>query len=188
MEFKCIFEELEKRELWAVCYPENKKGKRKVHVFEHLFTLWKDTQYLRDYFLKYQDYLKTDYCNHMTISEAIDKVLDERNSFIRQLYAMENNELGQGTLKDAFKPLHRGIYQLQSKNQKQKRAATKMKDPLLRIYAIELSDGSYVVTGGVIKLTEQGMGDEFDKEMERINRVEQYLKSEGIWYKEGLTD
>jgi hypothetical protein len=40
--------------------------------------------------------------------------------------------------------------------------------------------------GGVIKLTEKMIGDQYDIEVKKLKRVRDYLKSQGIFSKEGL--
>jgi hypothetical protein len=71
-------------------------------------------------------------------------------------------------------------------NEQHRKGKPDFSKPMIRLYAIELSDGTNVITGGAIKLTEKMIGDEFDIEMKNLNRVQVYLEREGINSKEGL--
>lgn len=59
---------------------------------------------------------------------------------------------------------------------------------MLRLYAIKIDDGSIVITGGAIKLTKMMEGPMFDKEIQNLKIVQQYLESEGVSFSEGLND
>ena len=58
---------------------------------------------------------------------------------------------------------------------------------MIRIYAIELEDGTYVITGGAIKISEKMDRAHFEPEIKNIKRVQEFLKEQGITTKEGLT-
>jgi len=57
---------------------------------------------------------------------------------------------------------------------------------MLRVYAIELDEGCFVITGGAIKLTPQMTTNELINEKNRIEQVQEYLKLSGISDKAGL--
>jgi len=57
---------------------------------------------------------------------------------------------------------------------------------MLRIYAIELDDGTMVITGGVIKLTLKMEGVYMENALRKLSRVRDYLRSHQITSREGL--
>lgn len=57
---------------------------------------------------------------------------------------------------------------------------------IIRIYGIELQDGTIILTGGALKLTEKMIGEQFDVARNQLARVQRYLNSEKIDSKEGL--
>ena len=59
---------------------------------------------------------------------------------------------------------------------------------MLRFYAIELEDSTYIITGGAIKLTGRMDGAYFDKQFANLNRVQAFLKAEQIHTKLGLIE
>ena len=63
------------------------------------------------------------------------------------------------------------------------------KSPKLRIYAVRIGENTYVVTGGAIKLTHK-MKDRphTQQQLERLIRVRDWLKDEGIYYPEDLNE
>jgi hypothetical protein len=59
--------------------------------------------------------------------------------------------------------------------------------PFLRLYAIRLADGSFVVTGGSIKLTEKMNGRKhLEAELVKMEQVKRYLKEIDVLYFEDL--
>jgi len=59
----------------------------------------------------------------------------------------------------------------------------------LRIYAIKLETGRYVITGGAIKLTATMQEREHTlKELQHLNQVRDFLKTQGISDYEGFKE
>ena len=55
------------------------------------------------------------------------------------------------------------------------------KRPLIRLYAIRIHKNLFIVTGGAIKLTYQmGEHEDTDKELEKLEKVRDFLKSNGL--------
>lgn len=186
MEFFAIF--AENGWLYSVCYPEDEISGRPVDVFEILFDKWADTQYLLEFFKANAADLANPFWNGMTVDQAIKQVLGEREWFENQMYAIETRQPGyeEISFRDLFKPLHNNIYSLDWSGEQFRKARPDMADSMLRVYAIELEDGSFVITGGVIKLTRTMSGAAFDKEFANLKRVKAFLESQGIFSKEGL--
>ena len=61
--------------------------------------------------------------------------------------------------------------------------------PWLRIYAIRLNDGKYIITGGAIKLTEKMQDRPHTAfELKKIEIVRDFLKSLGVFDDEGFIE
>ena len=81
-----IFEGVIKAEecnLWAVIYPEH--GEDASNIFKQLFDLWNDTQYLQNFFISNQKDLLNPIWKGISISDAVDQVLDEAEDFELEL-------------------------------------------------------------------------------------------------------
>ena len=62
-------------------------------------------------------------------------------------------------------------------------------DSWLRIYAIRLTDGKYIITGGAIKLTlEMKDREHTQNELIKLDKVRRFLLEEGIVDDEGFID
>lgn len=189
MEFHPIFTVKEECNLWAVCYLAYENNAESNDVFNELFNLWNNTEYLQNFFIEHKNELFTPFWNGMTIDNAVDQVMDEAENFEDELRAIETKEPGyeNKSLNQVFEHLHDNIYSLNWSNENHRKARPNLQTPMLRLYAIELEDGTFVVTGGAIKLTQKMTGERFDTELKNLNIVEEYLKKEGIINKEGLT-
>ena len=96
--------------LWAACYPEDdgENGKPRS-VFSKLFECWNDRSYLLDFFKKNKSDLTSPFWNGLSISEAIDQVVDEALDFENELKHIELQLPGYEnyTLQDIFHQLHK---------------------------------------------------------------------------------
>lgn len=185
MEFCSIFTDEEKANLWAVCYPEHEKDGVEMDIFSMLFDLWNDTEYLKVFFNDNSD-LKNPFWNYLSPDKALDKVLDEAYFFEEELNNIENSKDANKNLKNIFKPLHENVYSINFDNEQHRKGKPDFTNPIIRLYAIELSDGTLIITGGALKLTETMEGEEFENEFKNLKRVQEYLEQEGIDSKEGL--
>lgn len=79
--------------------------------------------------------------------------------------------------------MHKTLFEI-----KRRKGKPDFATPMLRLYAIKIDDGSIVITGGAIKLTKMMEGPMFDKEIQNLKIVQQYLESEGVSFSEGLND
>mgnify|MGYP001168765869 CR=1 FL=1 len=144
-------------------------------VFHECFDNWQDVLYLRDYFSSRPDSL---IFYGVTVSEAVEDVLDESEQFFDDIlkYA-EDAEQGKRLDNIIFEPLHEkddfDIPLIQAKA----KGKTKGKS-YLRLYAIRLSDGAYIVVGGLIKTTRSLQEDEEGiKILEKLRVLADYLRS-----------
>jgi hypothetical protein len=186
MEFQRIFTT---GHLHSVCYPEHIENGRQVSIFDKILEQWRDTAYLRKFFIDNRHDLESDFWDGITVDEAIDQVLDEVEDFEDELWAVDTKQPGyeDRSLTAIFEPLHKGEYALRPKNFAQRKGKPDAPKPMLRLYGVELADGSIVITGGGIKLTEK-MDKHLINELNNLRRVQEFLKSEQIVCKEGLTN
>jgi|SRR5450432_700947 len=166
----------------AVSYKEKRPKENKTDVFSKLFNLWNDTQYLQQYFIKNQIALSDPKWNGITIDEAIDKVLEEAAVFELQLKNFKTGEPGfeRLDLSDIFRKIHKDVYVLHVNHFYQILEKPLECTPMLRIYAIEIK-GVYIVTGGMINLSDQPESYLEDAEKLKLNYVSNYFNGENIY-------
>lgn len=173
--------------LWAVTYLE--MGEDAPNIFVSLFDMWHNTEYLRKFFTPKVDDLDLTW-RGMKVEEAIDRIEDEADDFSEELKDTETKAAGyeDKTMDDVFEHLHAEEFRFRGRNKDHRKARPNLHDSALRIYAIRLEDGCFIVTGGGIKLAAKMKDAELEIELDRIERVQDYLKREGITDKMGLVD
>jgi hypothetical protein len=186
MDFRCIFTNQDS--LWAVCYPENQVDGKTQSILKVLLEQWNDTEYLTEFFVANQEKLNTPFWSGISIDDAIDKVIDEAQNLHDELWRVSTKQKGYEncSLSEIFEPLHDNILSLRSDNENHRKARTRpdlYPKPMLRLYALELEDSTYVLTGGGIKLLK--VMDDIHKE--KLRSVQLFLKQEGITTREGLS-
>ena len=165
------FEELVNGKLWAV-----RDDDANCHELEILLDHWNDVVWLRDFFIKNQEDLKGFY--HVNIEDAIWDTIEDSDEIESLLIHLA----GSDDLDTLFRPLDNNET---TEKLLQKGKARIKSRPLhsswLRVYAIRLSTGAYVITGGAIKLTLRMDEREHTRlELEKIERVRNFLLSEHI--------
>lgn len=163
-------------------------------INEHLYILWfegdecdeltkiiehcKDTDALYRFFKEHEEHLNN--YHNLTISAAISQVLAELTEIVEKLIDINTNQ----DVEDMFEPLSRnenpnaGLLRSKTYKGKPKR---NVKKGLLRIYAIRVDQGIYIITGGAIKIYET-MQDapNTQHELDKLNRLQKYFKDNGI--------
>jgi hypothetical protein len=192
MEFIPIFTNENDCNLWSACYPEDKKRGKNKSIFDILINeKWSDPKYVREFLTTNSKDLFTPFWKGLTITDAAAQISDERTKLDERLFAIEYKVKGYEyiSLINYFQKLHTNKASLITKNENiVKGKPTLFRPPLLRLYGIELEDGVIIVTGGTIKLKKDMIGDNFDFEIQRLNRVQEFLKQEGIINRQGLID
>src|ERR1700730_19128174 len=114
MKFRRIFTKSKDCKLWSVRYPEYEAKGNRDDIFRKLFDQWSDTEYLFDFFTQHKEDLTDPFLHGISIDEGIDQVLEEREQFEFELWAIQMNrpEFKQRNLDEIFKKLHRNIYSL----------------------------------------------------------------------------
>ena len=173
------FEELVKGKLWAV-RDENED----CHALEILLDHWNDVIWLNAFFVENQIDLLSYYS--VSIEEAIMQTIEDSDKLENMLLKLAEDD----DLERLFRPLDNNET---SNSLLQKDKARLQERPRhsswLRIYAIRLSNGAYIITGGAIKLTRTMAEREHTQaELDRIEKVRNYLLSEHIIDDESFID
>ena len=173
------FEELVKDKLWAI-----RGDNDNCHALEILLDHWNDVMWLNAFFVENQIDLMSYY--GVTIEEAIMQTIEDSDKLEFLLLELAEND----NLDRLFRPLDNNETGT-SLLQKDK---ARLKDrprhsSWLRIYAIRLSNGAYIITGGAIKLTRTMAEREHTQaELKKIEQVRNYLLSEHIIDDESFID
>ena len=164
------FEELISGKLWAV-----RDDNADEHELEILLDHWNDVVWLRNFFISNQD---LDAYYHVSIEEAIWDTIEDSDMIETTLIQLAEDD----NLDTLFRPLDNNET---TESLLQKDKAQLKKRPIhsswLRVYAIRLSTGAYIITGGAIKLTLKMEEREHTRlELEKIEKVRNYLLNEHI--------
>lgn len=173
------FEEIIKGKLWAV-----REDDDDCHVLEILLDHWNDVVWLNAFFVENQIDLLSYY--FVSIEEAIMHTIDDSGNLENALLQLAEND----DLDRLFRPLDNN----ETGNSLLQKDKARLKDrprhpSWLRVYAIRLSNGAYIITGGAIKLTRtMAERKHTQAELENIERVRNYLLSEHIIDDESFID
>lgn len=188
MEFKRIFTKQNDCPLWSVCYPEqNERGKPK-DIFHILLNRWKDTEFLDTFFNKENNEKRLNEYWNLTIDQAFNRVELESLRYQIELKAVIEQKPGYENfkIKDLFEKLHTNKTVLTRANETHRKGKPDFENPLLRLYGVELSDETIIVTGGGIKLYDTMQASGLEDEITQMKRVQKFLDEQGIISREGL--
>ena len=165
------FEELVSGKLWAV-----REDTEHCHVLEEVLDQWNNVIWLDSFFEQNQIDLLSYY--GVTIEDAILHTIEDADRIESALFQLAEDD----NLDILFKPLDNnetGNTLLQK--DKARIGHRPHHSSWLRIYAIRLSDGAYIITGGAIKLTyTMAEREHTRRQLDQIERVRNYLLSERI--------
>ena len=159
-------------------------SKSKIDEFTRLYTLWSKTDYVISYLTKNIEYLKSPFFSGRSIDDLRKQISNEVNELYDSIYSYPED--GSVNLQMIFKPLSesdnyksRNIPVLQLTKGLVERHITKI--PLVRLYAIRISENCFIITGGAIKLTKK-MFDHPDTklEFEKLESCKNFLRKNGI--------
>ena len=162
------FEELIRGKLWAV-----RDDNADCHALEILLDHWNDVVWLRDFFVNNQEDLNAFY--RVNLEDAIWDTIEDSDRIESMLVQLAESD----DLDSLFRPLDNNET---ADSLLQKDKAKIKKRPAhsswLRVYAIRLSTGAYIITGGAIKLTLKMEEREHTKhELDKIESVRNFLLS-----------
>ncbi len=186
MEFKRIFTKDSDCKLWSVCYPEDNKDEKPRDIFKMLLDRWSNTEYLDKFFNEHEQILNSYW--GLTIDDAFNRVELESLKLQIKLKKVVKKEPGYEHLEvnDLFEKLHVSSQSTIMSNESHRKTKPPTLEPMLRIYGIELEDGTIIITGGGIKLYRSMQESGLEAENLKLKRVQRYLKEEGITTNDGL--
>ena len=171
MKISTIFA-IKKLVLYSVVYDNN------TMEFKRLFDNWiKDLEYLENFFEENKNDLQKDsFYGEITVEDAIERTRRNAIHLRKKFYAIANGQHSiHADLQAIFRPLHNNEYQLKPLSKE------KSKNDWLRIYAIRISENTYVISGGAIKLTlEMNTRPHLAVELKKLELTKQYLIENGL--------
>ena len=171
---------LDDNRLWAVRYDDEESN-----CFDLLFSSWYDVKGLLAFFK--ENLLDLSSFFHITdVYEAVEETIDEA----QRLECLMLDISPDANLDHLFKHLENSRFSEMSLGREKAWGDGGLKHPSwLRIYAIKLEPGVYLITGGAIKLTAK-MTDRPHTlaELAKMERVRNYLIDEGVYDLDGFND
>ena len=158
--------------LWAVRY----EGETDNALYT-LFDQWSDVMWLRSFFkANWQDL--TSYFKITDINQAIEDTIEDSD----RLQGIIMDISPDANLDEIFHPLENiRTADILLGKEKAKLKRQERHSSWLRIYAIKLSEGVYVITGGTIKLTLKMEEREHTRqELTKLEKVRSFLLNENI--------
>lgn len=162
--------------LWSVRW----EGQRRDE-FSLAFKNWQDIEYLESFFELHAQDLKHGYYRIGTVEEAVWMTLEEAKEMERRVLRLcKNMRQGQTPGVDAFfVPLSNQAYQRQQLSKRKGKGPRR--NSWLRIYAIQIDAGCYLIVGSAIKLSRTM--EERPHTLEQLKRLtlaRDYLLREGV--------
>jgi hypothetical protein len=145
--------------------------------FKRLFDLWiNDFEYLFDFFEENNNDLNSNFYGVISIDDAVKRTRKQAIEFRRKFYQLAQNTLTSDVkLQTIFRPLHNSEYHLKELLKE------KSKIDWLRIYAIRISENTYVISGGAIKLTQtMNTRQHLQLELQKLEMTKQFLIENGL--------
>lgn len=166
--------------LWAVIYDGDTKD-----ILTKTFTNWLDPAFLEEFFNRNSKDLET-YFHITNLEEAIYDTIADAASLSCLILDIRPN----ANLDSLFRPLenHR-IREMLLSREKAKGKRQTTHSSWLRLYAIKLEKGIYLITGGAIKLTQLMSEREHTiNELKKMEMVRNYLLDNGIIDADGIKE
>lgn len=171
---------LDNSTLWAVRYDGEEDN-----ALQRLFEQWSDPEWLVEFFLENISDL-TSYFKITDINQAIYDTIDDNY----RLQCLILDISPDADLDKLFRPLENSrTSEILLSKEKAKVKDRKGHASWLRIYAIKLEPGCYIITGGAIKLTRTMQEREHTlSELHKIEQVRQYLIESNVIDSDGFLD
>lgn len=191
MKFVPIFTVPNDCDLWSTCYPEDENDGELKDIYSILMDeRWSNDQYLLEFIKQNEECFNDNYWAGVGMFEIINNIKIEIAAFDEELYLADQNKQtdNERSLDKIFLKLHENIYSLNTFNETYRKARPNFRRSIIRLYGIELSDKTILITGGTLKFKQKMIGENFDIEFKNLKRVQEYLNKEGIIDKNGLVD
>ena len=171
---------LDNHTLWAVRFDGEKDNALQI-----LFEQWSDPEWLVDFFMANMEDL-TSYFKITDINQAIYDTIDDS----QRMQCLILDISPDADLDQLFRPLeNRRTSEMLLGKEKAKIKNRHVHGSWLRIYAIKLEPGCYIITGGAIKLTRTMQEREHTlAELRKMEAVRQFLLDGGAIDADGFTD
>ena len=165
--------------LWAVRYDDED-----CNELYNVLDKWNDVLWLRNFFIANKTDLWLNY-NMLGINEAVMDTIEDSEILEAALLDLSPN----ADLDTLFRPLSNYIQESYLEKEKAKIRKRGKHASWLRIYAIKLNSGIFIITGGAIKLTAT-MQERVHTAIEliKIEQVRRFLIDNGIADETGLED
>ena len=166
--------------LWAVRYD----GEKDTALYT-LFAQWNDVMWLRSFFkANWQDL--TAYFKITDVNQAIEDTIEDSD----KLQGIIMDISPDANLDEIFHPLENfRTTEILLGKEKARLKRQERHSSWLRIYAIKLSEGVYVITGGTIKLTLKMEEREHTRqELVKLEKVRSFLLNENIIDDDGFVE
>lgn len=166
------FDSISDNRLWAVKYDN-----QEMNALDTVFTQWNDAGYLLNFFKENASDLES-YFKITHLEEAIFDTMEDSD----QLECLILDISPDANLDEIFRPLHNSRTSEMMLGKEKARIQNRPRHASwLRIYAIKLNPGIYVITGGAIKLTRTMQEREHTlKELNNMELVRQYLIANNV--------
>jgi len=176
MEFDKI---LEDGRLWAVKYEGEKEN-----AFDLLFSHWYDLNWLREFFRENIEDLSSFF--HITdVYEAVMDTIEDA----KYLECLMLDISPDANLDILFKHLENSRFAEMSLGREKAKGRGVHHPSWLRIYAIKIEPGVYLVTGGAIKLTATMAERKHTMaELAKMEKIRNYLMDNGVFDLDGFND
>lgn len=170
---------LDNGRVWAVMYDEDS-----VNVLDKVFAQWYDYQWLREFFTRHSEDLAS-YFHITDIDRAVYDTVDDAYDLECLILDLDP----EANLDDLFRPLENTRMSEVLLSREKAKGKNKAHASWLRLYAIRLESGRYIITGGAIKLTATMQEREHTLvELSNLNKVRDYIISLGIVDYTGFED
>lgn len=162
----------ENGKLWAVRFDGESENE-----LSKLFAKWNDVNWLRSFFIENIDDLNS-YFKITDITQAVKDTIEDSD----QLECVLLDLSPEADLSMLFRPLNNNEMSDAMLQKEKARLKRRLKhSSWLRLYAIKLVFGVYIITGGAIKLTATMQEREHTRnELIKLEKVRRYLLEENI--------
>lgn len=166
--------------LWSVRY----EGETENALYQS-FALWNDVEWLRNFFCENKEDLAS-FFKVTNVDEAIFDTIEDSD----KLQCLILDLSPDADLEKLFRPLdNRQTAALMLDKEKARSTGNVRHPSWLRLYAIRLEKGVFIITGGAIKLTATMAEREHTlRELERMEKVRSFLLVEGVMDRDSFTD
>jgi len=162
--------------LWAVRFDKDNQN-----ALQKVLSQWSDAGWLADFFTQNIDDLIS-YFKITSVEDAIYQTMEERD----ELACIIMDISPEANLDHFFRPLDNSRI---SDMLLGKEKGLLNRRSWLRLYAIKLSVGIYIITGGAIKLTRTMQEREHTlQELEKMEKVRNFLIQEHVFDEDSFTD